>query len=183
MNPRQFRLVAGFLTVFVLLSFAPTLPDLRAAGADLLAGVDLSELDITEGLGNLLLVLAGGLVLSVAVIAGRRTVLARTRRRPAKSPSTSRAVAKRESTAPMASVPESALARQLRKESNRGVRIPELARQFGLSQDAVRVAVGRVAPAPAAPKGSSFRSRQPASPAPAKSSAVSKRRNPYQVMA
>ncbi len=183
MNPRQFRLVAGFLTVFVLLSFAPTLPDLRAAGADLLAGVDLSEFDMTEGLGNLLLVLAGGLVLSVAVIAARRKLLARPRRTPAKGPSASRAVARKEPVAPMASVPDSALARQLRKESNRGVRIPELARQFGLSQDAVRVAVGRVAPAPAAPKGSSFRSRQPASPAPAKAAAVAKRRNPYQVMA
>lgn len=183
MNPRQLRLVAGFVTVFVLLSFAPTLPDLRAAGADLFSGVDLSEVELTEGVGNLLLVMAGGLVLSVGVIAGRRKFLARPRRSPAPRPSTSRAVARQASTTPAASVPESALARQLRKESNRGLRVPELARQFGLSQDAVRVAVGRVAPAPAAPKGSSFRSRQPAAPVPAKASAVSKRRNPYQVMA
>jgi hypothetical protein len=183
MNPRQLRLVAGFITVFVLISFAPTLPDLQAAGADLLAGVDLTGVDLSEGLGNLLLVMAGGLVLSVGVIAARRKLLARPSRKPAARPSTARALARQESTTSLACLPESALARQLRKESGRGLRVPELARQFGLSQDAVRSAIGRAAPAPAAPKGSSFRSRQPASPVPAKGSAISKRRNPYQVMA
>lgn len=183
MNPRQLRLIAGFLTVFVLMSFTPTLPDLRSAGSDLFAGVDLSEVDLTDGLGNLLLVVAGGLVLSVVVIAARRKYLARPRRKPQSRPSTSRAVAKPSSASRAVPVPESALARQLRKESERGIRVPELARQFGLSQDAVRVAIGRVAPAPAARKGSSFRPRQPASPAPVRAAAVARRRSPYQVTA
>jgi hypothetical protein len=183
MNPRQFRLVAGFLTVFVLISFTPTLPDLRAASADLFSGFDLSEVELTEGLGNLLLVMAGGLVLSVGAIVARRKFLARSPVRRPSRPAPSRAVAKPSAATAVARVTESALTRQLRKESSRGLRVPELARQFGLSQDAVRVAVGRVATAPAAPKGTSFRSRHPASPAPAKAGVVAKRRNPYQVMA
>jgi hypothetical protein len=183
MNPRQLRLVGGFLTVFVLLSLAPAWPDLRAAGADLLSGVDLSEVDLTEGLGNLLLVMAGGLVLSVGIIAARRKLVAGRRRERESRPSTSRAVTSQPSASHAVRLPDSALARRLQKESSRGLRVQDLARQFGLSQDAVRVALGRVGTAPAAPKGSSFRSRQPASPAAAKAAAITTRRSPYQVMA
>jgi len=177
MNPRQLRLVVGFLTVFVLMSVAPTLPDLRSAGSELLADVDF-----TDGLGNLLLVVAGGLVLSVGVIAARRRLLARPRPGSRSRPSIARALAGQRSPR-AAGVPESVLARQLRKESTRGLRVPELARQFGLSQDAVRVALGRVATAPAAQTGRSFRSRKPASPVPAQAVAVARQRSPYQVMA
>lgn len=178
MNPRQLRLVVGFLTVFVLMSVAPTLPDLRSAGSELLADVDR-----TDGLGNLLLVVAGGLVLSVGVIAARRRLLARPRRGRQSRPSTGRALAGHRSPRAAAALPESVLARQLRKESTRGLRVPELARQFGLSQDAVRVALGRVVTAPAAQTGRSFRSRKPASPVPARAAAVARQRSRYQVMA
>jgi hypothetical protein len=183
MNPRQLRLIAGFLTVFVLLSFAPSLPDLRSAAAELLAGVDLTEIGFTDELGNLLLVAAGGLVLSVGMIVARRRFLARSQRMQRVRPSSERALTTPREAGAGQPVPESDLARKLRKASSRGTRVPEIARQFGLSQDAVRVAIGRVATAPAARKGSSFRPRNPASPVPAPATAVAKRRSPYQVTA
>ncbi len=188
MNPRQLRLIVGFLAVFVLISVAPTPSDLRSASSGLLANVELPDLGLSgtelgDGVGNLLLLAAGGLVLSVGVIAARRRYLARPRRAKSPRSSTSRVLANRGSAGAMERAPESPLALRLRKESSRGVRAPELARQFGLSQDAVRIAVGRPATAPAARAGSSFRTRKPVSPAPAQATAVTRRRSPYQVMA
>jgi len=180
MNSRQLRLVLGFLAVFVLISIAPMLPDLGTVGSDLIADVSL-----TDGLGNLLLVCAGGLVLSVGVIAARRRWLARERRpRQAAAKAPARALVHGEASRPSgAAAVESPLTRQLRKESERGCRVPELARKFGLSQDAVRGALGRSPTAPAARAGSSFRDRKPASPPAARAKPVSLRRSPYQVTA
>jgi hypothetical protein len=178
MNRRQLRLVLGFLSVFVLLSVAPTLQEVGAGSTALLDNAAL-----TDGAGNLLLVFAGGLLLSGGIIAARRRRLARPGRKAAVK-SAAHAMTRRSTDRDCAfAIAESTITRELRKESERGTRAPELARQFGLSQDAVRAALGRAPTAPAARSGNSLRNRKPAPSAPARGAALTRRRTPYEITA
>lgn len=182
MNRRQFRLVAGFLAAFVLISVAPVLPDLTTPFS--IGGIRIDvNAPLADGVGELLLTLAGGLVLAAVIIAGRRAL--RARRAPSRRTvgRPSQAVASRARAERPVAIRESALTLQLRKEAERGIRVPELARTFGLSQDAVRGALGRRVTAPAAPGGSSFRSRKSVTPAKPAARAIATRRTPYQALA
>jgi hypothetical protein len=152
------RLVLGFLAAFVLLSVAPHLPGLIAA---------LSDPDLTDQLGDLLIYAAGGIVLSVVCI--------HLLRRGWRAPRVRRAAAPKASG--------SSLGIQIREASRRGAQVPELARRFRVSQDAIRAATGRDGSTRAAPKGSSFRPRQPALPAKPLATAVAVRRTPYRALA
>ena len=75
------------------------------------------------------------------------------------------------------------LATPFRPAMHGGERVPEVARRFQLSQDAVRVAIGRPAPSPAAPTGKRFRSRQPVLPAKPRATPLASGRNPYKALA
>ena len=155
MTPKMFRLVLGFLAAFVLLSVAPHLPDLVGG---------LSELAQTEVLANLLGYLGVGAFTAMASIALLRRLGARPPRirrgRPARQ-----------------------LGLQLRQASREGARAAELARRFHLSQDAVRTAIGRDGSSAAAPKGTSFRSRQAVLPAKPRAKALPVRQTPYRALA
>ncbi len=178
MNPRQLRLVVCFLAIFVLISVAPVVSALPAS----FAGLRLDP-DVANGLGDLGLTFAAGMVLAVGLIVTRRRLLARRARRPQSRPSQAVAVARRESGKDTPVVRNSELTRRLRKRAKGGARIPELARTFGLSQDAVRSALGQGVTPPAAPGGSSFRNRKAATPAKPAARAVAVRRSAYQALA
>lgn len=173
MNPRQLRLILGFLSAFVLISVAPRLADLNATGP-------FSDADRTAGLGNLLLVLAGGLLVSLSLIIARRRFIGR---RCRDFQSGSATVARGGSAQDVISAEGSPLTRQLRKESDRGARVAELARRFGLSHDGVRSALGRFPTTPAARGGSSFRGRKLTPPAAARAKDPALRQSPYQIIA
>lgn len=155
MTPQMKRLVVGFLAAFVLLSVAPHLPRL----ADRLLDPALAE-----SLSDLLGYVAVGLFAAVGSIALRRRLQARLRRARAFRPA-------------------QGLGQRLRQASREGARAPELARRFQLSQDAVRAAIGRDGSASAAPKGTSFRSRQAALPVKPRARAVAVRQTPYRALA
>lgn len=179
MNPRQLRLILGFLAAFMLISIAPLLPDPHSAWR----GV-LSDTELLDGFGNPLLLSAGVLVAAAGVIVAWRRFLGRRREAPPGTHSSAaRAIARGDSRAAAVIVEASALTRRLRKASDRGARVPELARKFGVSQDAVRGALGRAPTAPAARPGSSFRDRKAASPARPRAAPVASPRSPYQVIA
>ena len=173
MSRRQLHIILGFLSAFVLISVAPRLADLNATGP-------LPDADRSAGLGNLLLLLAGGVLLSVGLIAARRRFIGRPRRDVRSRPAT---VARGGSARDVVSAEVSPLTQQLRKESDRGARVAELARQFGLSHDGVRSALGRFPTTPAARGGSSFRGRKPEPPAPARAKDPALQRSPYQTIA
>lgn len=191
MTPMMRRLVAGFLATFVLLSLAPYAPEGLAlvrraapvAGAALarVAGTAagwLGSLDFTAPAADLLLAAAASLTLALlGLLLLRHRAEAPRRRRASATRGT--AVAR----TPAAAEPvASALRRRLREAARDGERVPEVARRFRLSQDAVRVAIGRAAPTPAAPTGKSFRARQPVLPAKPRAAAVASRRTPYQAL-
>jgi hypothetical protein len=155
MTPQMKRLVVGFLAAFVLLSVAPHL--LEEADR-------LSDPATAESLSDLLGYVAAGLLAAVGSIA----LLRRLRARPRGARTLRSALG---------------LGRRLRQASREGARAPELARRFQLSQDAVRAAIGRDGPGSAAPKGSSFRSRQGALPAKPRARAVPVRQTPYRALA
>ena len=193
MTPMMRRLVAGFLATFVLLSLAPYAPEgialarravpVVAAALARLAqagGAWLSTLDPGGPAGDLLLVAAASLTLLLLTLLLRRHRAEAPRRRPAARPA--RAAVARRSADPVAP-PSSALSRRLREAARDGERVPEVARRFRLSQDAVRVAIGRAAPTPAAPTGKSFRSRQAVLPARPRATPVPSRRSPYKALA
>jgi hypothetical protein len=156
-TPQMLRLVLGFLAAFVLLSVAPHLPGLVAA---------LSDPALTDRLGDLLLYAAGGLALSILSIHLLRRLGALRVERPR-----------------VPGVAGSNLGLRIRQASRHGARVPVLARRFRLSQDAIRVATGREGSTRAAPKGSSFRPRQPALPTKPRATPVAARRTPYRVIA
>ena len=191
MTPMMRRLVAGFLAIFVLLSLAPYAPEglalaRRAApvvGAALatvaaFAGGWLGTIDLTGPVADLLLVAAAGLTLTLLVLLLVRHRAEAPRRRAGRPPARG-AVARRAAAAPAISM----LSRRLREAMHGGERVPEVARRFQLSQDAVRVAIGRPAPSPAAPTGKSFRSRQPVLPAKPRATPLASGRNPYKALA
>jgi len=139
MNPKLLRLTAGFLAAFVLISYAPALPDLlrgvsfAPALSDLLRGVSFPA--VRAGENDALLGSAAALSLGLWLIVRRRQGL--------EAPVASH------SRVGSASV-ESALRAELRRAVEQGERIPAIARRHHLSQDAVRVAVGRGPSTPAA---------------------------------
>ena len=137
-------------------------------------------LDLGRPAGDLLLVAAASLTLLLLTLLLLRHRAEAPRRRPAARPA--RAAVARRSADPVAP-PSSALSRRLREAARDGERVPEVARRFRLSQDAVRVAIGRAAPTPAAPTGKSFRSRQAVLPARPRATPVPSRRSPYKALA
>lgn len=191
MTPMMRRLVAGFIAAFVLLSLAPYAPEGLAlvrraapvAGATLarVAGTAagwLGAIDLTGPATDLLLAAAASLTLALLALLLRRHRAEAPRRRSGARPSRTALARTPAAAEPVAS----ALSRRLRQAARDGERVPEVARRFRLSQDAVRVAIGRPAPTPAAPTGKSFRARQPVLPAKARAAAVTSRRNPYKAL-
>jgi hypothetical protein len=143
MNPRLFRLIAGFLAAFVLLSYAPFVPDL------------VREFRWPAGIlapGDVLLAAAAALTLMLLLLVLRRRRLV--------PPSVRRPVR------PAGPAPASAMLGELRRRAEQGERVPALARRYRLSQDAVRVAVGGGPSSPAARAERVSRARQRALPAP-----------------
>lgn len=143
MNPRLFRLIAGFLAGFVVLSYAPVLPTL-------VGNIRMpSPAALPDGTG-----LAAAAVLTLTLL-----LLVVRRRRPAVRPV-------RSAARPPSPPPASALLGELRRAADQGERVPALARRFRLSQDAVRAAVGAGPSSPAARAERVSRARQRALPAP-----------------
>lgn len=158
MTPQMIRLVAGFLAAFVLLSVAPALP---------VAVALLQDPILTEVWNDMLPFVLGGVVLATVSIVLLRAVA----NRPAKPvrpsapsrPSHSPVPARVSRSEPKLAI--SPLALEIRQAAREGGRVPELARRFRTSQDAIRVVIGREGVHSAAPEGSSFRPRQAPLPA------------------
>ena len=157
MTPKMIRLVLGFLAAFVLLSIGPSLPELTS-GLSIALAIGLASAASTGPPGDLFLYTAGGL----ALVGGLVFLLRRWRARPKES---------------------SDLGRRIREASRGCAHVPELARRFRLSHDAVRVAIGWEGARPAASRGTSFRSRQPALAAKPKATAVAMKGNHYRALA
>lgn len=134
MTARTARLVTGVLALFVLLSYAPRLPELAAA---------LEDPAVSDKAGDLLLFGAAAIGLSVVTIGVRRRLARRVR------------LARRADAG-------TGLGPRIRQAARgeRAVHVPDLARRFRTSQDAIRAALGREATTPAAKSGTSFRTRQ-----------------------
>lgn len=134
MTPQMVRLLAGFLAAFVLVSLASKLPDTAAV---------LSRPGLLAEAGSLLLWVAAGLLIPIGAVIAWRRLHGLARRRAARSPS------------------GGDLPTRIRRAAQGGTGVPRLAREFRLSQDAVRVALGQHGTAsPAASPGTSFRGRQ-----------------------
>lgn len=164
MTRQTFYLVLGFLAVFVLISLAPSLPDLADR---------LEDPAFIDQLGDILLFVAAAICLIVPAIVVSRRLKGPRRSKRARTPSAG-----------------SDLASRIRQAARRGERIPALARRFNLSQDAIRAAIGRggsaqpvlirrSGSAPAALPGTSFRARQPTLPAQPVRKQLPGRRSPY----
>ncbi|HTS87713.1 MAG TPA: hypothetical protein VMG41_04410 [Gemmatimonadales bacterium] len=133
MTARTVRLVAGVVGILVLISYAPSVSDLTAA---------LGDPTTQSQLGDLLGFAALAAGLSVVTIGTRRRLVRRRK-------------------APRSPRRDTGLGMRIR-EATRATgtpRVPELARRFGTSQDAIRIALGRT-PTPAGAGGTSFRNRQ-----------------------
>lgn len=200
MTPQMRRIVLGFLAVFILLSLAPMAGELPGLVRAVTPGVRRalaalpSRLTLPDGFTlsdrftlpagvlpalpgpDALLATAAGLTLLLLVLLLHRHLTAAPVPARATRP-TRRAVARRE--------PEggSELSRRLRDAARGGERVQDLARQFHLSQDAVRVALGRGAPTPAARGGKGFRPRQPSLPAGPRARPVAARPSGYRALA
>jgi hypothetical protein len=133
MSSRILRPVVAVAAIFILLSFAPRLPELLSAVEN------PAVMDIASGL---LPYVVWGIGLSAVAITLKRR-LARLPARPVR-PRTATDFVQR-----------------IRQAAGEGNRVPALARRFHTSQDAIRTVLGRQAP-PAAGRGSSFRPRQQA---------------------
>ncbi len=161
MSPRLLRLLAGFLAAFVLVANAPAIAE-SARGLSLPGLINISWRG-DDGLGAAL-----ALCLALLLVARRR--------RPATRPS-------RPAARPVAASPAGGLLIELRRSAELGERVPALARRYRLSQDAVRVAVGRSPSSSAARAERVSRARQRALPAPVPAvhpRPSSSRRTPYQ---
>jgi hypothetical protein len=167
MNRKLYRLVAGFLLVFVAVSLAPKAPEIARSVAGwsfwpaawaAVAGLQLPTNILESILASPLLDLSG--VLPVILVGGLTVLLlfSMTRRHLAsrsavpargKRPATSTAVARSRSQAVARAAKDDSLGAQIRQAAIQGERAAALAKRFGVSQDAVRVATGRsVVPSP-----------------------------------
>jgi len=170
MTPKFVRLLMLFLAGFVLLSLIPYAPAAAARLQALPLHVDLTgdaALGTAAGLAGLLLLL-------------------RLRRRtpaPARSTAVARRKPGRAAPAAPAGLPMSALRARIRAAAGGGTRVPAVARELGLSVDAVRAALGRDQSAPAARPGRTFRPRQPSLPARPRATPVASGRKPYTALA
>lgn len=184
MSTKTIRLLAGFLAGFVLLSYAPALPEL------------IAKLDVGNGLQlpavtDTTLMVIGGLVALLGLVVmhrRQRQALAQ----PIPRPSPSRALARPSAEQPLRrAMPEhsgpyptiaSPLQIRLRAAVEKGDRIAVLARRHNLSIDAVRLAVGTTATSSSSePRAStSFRSHAPSLPAKPKARPVAQRGSSYQ---
>jgi hypothetical protein len=144
MSPRLLRLLAGFLAAFVLLAYVPAIAG-AARGLSLPGRIDIAWPG-DDGLGAAL-----ALCLALLLVARRGRPVARSSRPPAQ---------------PAAVLPASGLLIELRRSAEQGERVPALARRYRMSQDAVRVAVGRSPSSSAARAERVSRARQRALPAP-----------------
>jgi hypothetical protein len=176
MNSRLYRVIAGFLCAFVIISVAPRAPRLieaagsstlwPAAGAMLaalpqqatdrftvmIAGISLPQIVVLPGMppflvereGNLPLALAAGLTLVLVVSVTRRHVVQR-REAPATTARHARGLAVARASDRIVARPrkDDSLGARIRQAALQGERSSALARRFGLSQDAIRVATGR----------------------------------------
>lgn len=176
MTPKTLRLVLAFLAGFTLLSALPRLPEIMAGARRLAATLPPVTLPAPDQLGDALLGTAAGLLtLLLVLIARRRPATAPTR---AAAPGRMRRAVARARAAGRASE----LGQRLREAARAGARVPDIARQFQLSQDAVRAAIGRSVPGPAAPEGKKFRARQSSLPARPRATPVARGRNPYKAL-
>jgi hypothetical protein len=181
MSPRILRLVIAFLAGFVLLSLLPALPDALTA---------LERLPDPAPLGDILLGITAGLCSVLLVIVVRRRK-AGYRQAHAFQQALARQPAVRAPTTAVARRPQGAAVEPARSEletrircgARKGERLPALARRHGLSIDAIRTALGEPRSAPAASRGSSFRSRQQSVPAARSAAAIPVRRTPYRALA
>lgn len=184
MTSKTFRLVAGFLAVFVLISVAPAVPDFLAN----LNG--LPAITIPAVSDSLLVAIAGAVLLLGLLVLRRRQRQAHAAAQPVTS--RSRALARPSAEQPLKrAMPEhsgpyptiaSPLQIRLRAAVDKGERIPALARRHNISIDAVRAAVGAsVAHAPAGRPSTSFRPSAPSLPAKPKAKAVTGTASRYQI--
>jgi hypothetical protein len=164
MTPQLTRVVAGFLLAFVLLSLAPQLPGLVTT---------LRDPALAAVVEQMWWLAAVGAAVGVVAIAAVRRRAQRSSARAPRRPDTARGPAPRRSDAP------SALSQQIRDAARRGGSVPDLARRFRLSQDAIRAAVRGDRSGAAGPRGTSFRSRQEPLPARPSPKALPSRRTPY----
>lgn len=176
MNSRLYRVIAGFLCAFVIVSVAPRAPELidaagsstfwPAAGAmiaaiphqatDLFtamaAGISLPQIVVlpgavpflVQGDGILPLALAAGLTLVLVLSMTRRHVVHR-REAPATTARHARGLAVARASDRLVARPrkDDSLGARIRQAALQGERSSALARRFGVSQDAIRVATGR----------------------------------------
>ncbi len=176
MNSRLYRVIAGFLCVFVIISVAPRVPQLiEAAGSStfwpaagamiaaipdqamdlsmaVIAGISLPQIVVlpgmppflVEGDGLLPLALAVALTLVLVVSLTRRHVIHRLEA-PATTARHARGLAVARASDRIVARPrkDDSLGARIRQAALQGERSSALARRFGLSQDAIRVATGR----------------------------------------
>ena len=176
MNSRLYRVIAGFLCAFVIISVAPRAPQMieaagsaafwPAAGA-MIAAIPQQALDLStrvgagisvpqivvwpgmapflvQGDGVLPLALAAVLTLVLVVSMTRRHVVHR-RSAPATAARHARGLAVARASDRIVARPrkDDSLGARIRQAALQGERSSALARRFGLSQDAIRIATGR----------------------------------------
>ena len=186
MNSRLYRVLAGFLGVFVVISLAPRAPMIADAVVSsaiwpaawaAMTGFSLPTIDLTAVLTSPLLDPAAALPLIVAsmltlLLLGsmtRRHLLARGPRPRRAAGQVTRHVIARTGDARVARArKDDSLGAKIRQAATQGERAPALARRFGVSQDAIRTATGRAVAggvirsartSPSRPRGSELLSR------------------------
>ena len=176
MNSRLYRVIAGFLCAFVIMSVAPRAPQLiEAAGSSTLwpaagamiaaiphqatdlftamtAAISLPQIVVLPGMapflvqgnGVLPLALAAALTLVLVVSMTRRHVVHRWSA-PATTARHARGLAVARASDRIVARPrkDDSLGARIRQAALQGERSSALARRFGLSQDAIRIATGQ----------------------------------------
>jgi hypothetical protein len=180
MNQWTLRIVIGFVVAFVLLSLAPSSPAFLSGASHFVAGAPDLLAAANRALAGIAtddLLLGVAALLAGMLLVRRRQAVPVVRRAAPAAARASSAMAR--SARPVGSARDPArqdtLAARIRAAARNGERVPALARQHQLSQDAIRVAIGPAASSAGLP-GSSFRSRQRLSPgAPAARAAIPRR--------
>ena len=196
MNPRLYRVIAGFLSALVLVSLAPRAPEMLDAVTAyaswattwaFITNLQLPHLDLAtvkmsamslwqsalsvvpaavlvQGDGVLPLAGAAAFTLVLVVCLTRRHVITRAHRpEPAVRHARGLAVARASDRIMARPRKDDSLGARIRQAAEHGDGTPALARQFGVSLDAIRVATGRPPVITAAPPAKSLRFRPRAS--------------------
>jgi hypothetical protein len=138
---------------------------------------------VTDLVGDVLLATATVLCGLLALVIARRRRQAAPPRGGTAGAALSLAGVRRALARPPREPRPSDLGVRLRQAARTGERVPQLARRFHLSQDAVRAAIGHCASGPAAPTGKSFRSRKASLPAKPRALPVGPQPSPYRALA